>query len=401
MHRKHSHSGAFMTWALAIVLAAWAALSPTASCAQSERDAAARALVLETLAALRGPELYAELQNYMHTALVPVSRDITSGKIVIPRMQGDLEAEFEAEVLAAAPLLEKFAEELGVVLAKNREEIIADFARVLAKHFTLEEIEAVRVGLRQEASRKGLDAFYRLYHLALSINYEEEHSARLLNSWINQTTYQYKLRGNKPENATPTPERIAKASAIVSDILAKMHIDELVAAGIHFARVAVLPFDREDDKERLKAHIDRMEQDYRSGSVKPIMFTLLSTWLAQMATEDQMAQLEQHLRGPATLKISQMFVEFERAIAAVSPTDIDALKTYWNELQAKGLPKAREEAEIAAIGADMQALGEKWWPKLKDSISPDASTAVTRLIDRAIEQATRNAAQQGGLPQAQ
>lgn len=378
MKRSNNSYGTARNWAIAVTLTFLASFLPaTGAFAQNDRDTAARAFVTEFLAASHTPKIYSEFRNYMRNAVVPVARDVASGKIVIPEIKGLPDAELEAEFMAVAPQLEIAADEFDAFLTKHGDELTNDLAGIIAKQLTVEEIEAARGALRLELARKGFDAFYKMFSIAVGLNYDEEREGRLANAWLHQVTLEYNQRGEKPRNPTPTPEQIAAASSFTNEIWAKMHIDKMMSTGVQFVRVAVMPFVPDmGETAEFRAQVDMFEQ--QQASIKMFMQTMLTTMIAQNLTDEQFAQLIVHTRTAFASKVYQVFFEMEQAAASVTQTDAESVKLYIDGVAAKGLfggPKNDPSQ-------DLQAFGEKWGPRLMEAISPASQEAVSRISTR-------------------
>lgn len=370
---------ALVTSSVLTVSASAGLLLPAAPAfAQSAHEAAARTLVLDALASSRMPQIYADAQHSLRTVILPAMRDIVSGKIRMPVAQNPLVLGIYGELITFLENVIKASDELDVALAKYREEMTTDLARVLARHLTPEEIEGVRGLLQQPISRKGFEATYTLSRVVTSYTYEEVSANQEFSGWLQDIALQFGEGKIKPDNKTPTPERMAKATAIVNEFMTSARIDEMVTEGIRFGREFVLVVAPEAEKAQIRAQLDTFEQQYTIQ--KPMMLVVAPAALAAALNDEQIDQLQKHMRGPGIARLFKVLYDFERSVTAFTVADFDTTKSYVEGLQAKGQFKERSPEEKKAFDTDMEELTKKWSEKLMASISPATREALEKSI---------------------
>lgn len=376
MHRPVRTRAIALFAGIAYMLATFAMLPPAPALAQGGKEAAARALILDTWTASHAADLYTEARRYFHSTAVPIIRDYKSGKLKLPIVEHEpLLGAFFDEAFNLVLLVEDASGEFDAAIEKHNEELQADLARLLAKHFSGEEIESLHGALRLALPRKGFDALYKIYRISFSLNYEEELANQRFAIWAQEILLEYAKR-NWQLNPTPaTPKRVATATAIVNDFMTGIRLDETVADGLRLAREVILPLEQNADiREQQRQKIDEFEKQYNTW--KPAAWIAAYTALATALSEEQLDILQQHMRGPGIAKLYKMLVEAEKAWTAFTLADIEATKTYFESAKARGLFRERTADEKAAFDADAKVLAEKWGPRLAESISPQKRDAL-------------------------
>jgi hypothetical protein len=382
MQRSMKSRSAALIAGIAFTFAVFTALLPASpASAQTAKEAAARALILETWTTSHASDLTAEARRYLHTVAAPIIRDYVSGKLKMPLAQESPFRELLSEAFDFVLLLEKASSEFEVTIDKYHDEFVDDIARVVAKHLTDDEIQTLRDALKLTATQKGFDALYKFYRIGFSFTYEEELANQHINIWAQEIFLQYVRRGWQLDRSPPTPERISKATQIVNDLMAGLHLDQMVVDGLRFGREVVIPLlPSENDRTEARARLDDAEKKYHTW--KPAGWVAAYTGLAMALNEEQLTALLMHVRGPGMTKMFKLLFEAEQAATSLTLADLEAAKTFMEDRRLKGVFRDRSAEEKAAANADIQALGEKWGPRLAASITPETRDA---LIQSAIK----------------
>jgi hypothetical protein len=376
MLRSIRSRGAKLIASIAFVCAVFTVVMPIPSAfAQNAKEATARALILEAWTTSRASDLVADARRYLHSTAAPIMRDYVSGKLKMPLAQEPQFRDIFNEAINFVLILEKASSEFEVVIEKDRDELIDDMARILAKHLSDVEMQAAREILQLSAARKGFDAVYKFYHIAFSFTYDEELANQRFNIWTQELFLQYVRRGWQLDRTPATPERIAKATSIVNELMAALHLDAVIADGLRFAREIVMPLAPSDaERAELRAKLDEFETQYHTW--KPVGWVAAYTGLAMALNEEQLTILQAHMRGPGVTKMFRLLHEAEQAFTAFTLADFETAKTFFEAQQAKGVFPDRSAEAKAAINADIKALGDKWGPRLAASISPETRDAL-------------------------
>jgi len=199
--------------------------------------------------------------------------------------------------------------------------------------------------------------------------------------WVQEVIIQVQQRNGQPLSTTPTPDRVAKAAAIINEFIVSARIDDMITDGLHFARETYLPLllEKEGQKETgavpmVRAQIAQFEQQYPMQ--KAMLSSMGSAWLATMLSDEQMDELQKHMRGPGLAKLYKGIFESERAFTALTIPDAQAAKAYADDIIAKGLFKGLSSEGQPLLNADADALRLKWTARILESLTPATRDAL-------------------------
>jgi hypothetical protein len=374
---------AVIRWVIAMTMAASMALFSTASFAQNEREASARALVLESLTTSHLAEVYGDMRKYIHAVMIPIIQDISAGKTPMPPMRDPLARDYMDEVFKLYTLIDKSGDDVDLAMQKHRDEIVDDLARIVAKHLSAEEIEAVRAGLRLQVTRKSFDLLQNVYHQAFNKSAADARSMMEFGAWMQELMTSYRERGRKPVNPAPTAEQITKATVLTNELWASARVDDLVAASMHIARLIATSVTTGSERDAALAKLDEFKQQY--ATMKPMWSIMMATWMATMLNDEQMTQLQGFAHGPSAALFYEVFVSMGQEMMSVTQSDIDATTSYLIGTRAQGLPRERSPEEIAAVTTDITAFSDQWGTKLTEGLAPEVREALTATVKRVAE----------------
>lgn len=345
--------------------------------AQDGREIAARELIAEVLTASRTPEIYQDVRTTVRTIWLPVMNDTLSGKIpgampVDPNM-----AAMMTKMVAVVSYSSKAADEIDPVLASNREAMIADISALIAKHFTADEIANIRGTLRLSAARKSFDALYTTSRLITGYTYEETRAAQEFSGWTQKLAMEFASGAVQPQ--TPTPDRVAKAQAIVAELLRVGHFDEMVADAVRFAREVVLKTLPMDQQEAVRMQIDQLEFQYNLQ--KQVVVATAPSAIASYLNDENLDKLAAFVRTPAVAKMFSLLFDTEKSLTKYTVQDITSARTYFEDLQKNGKIRERTEEEKKAFEADAGLLSAKWSEKLLNAVSPQTREGLMQAVN--------------------
>ncbi len=342
------------------------------------RERAARDLIVELLPVSRTPEIYEDVRRTVRDVYLPVLRDAATGNMPgTPAPDAEM-ADGMAKLLTFLTYALKASDEIAPVLEKNRDAMISDIAALLAKHSSTAEINNARELLRKTAARKGFDTLYAVSRLVTGFTYEETRSMQAFSAWANGAAAGMSFATPPGNGSTPPPAKVAKAQALVNDILAVSRLDDMAAHLFRFAREVALQAvpANEEEREDYKNQIDQYEFTY--GMQKGMVIGIAPPMLAQALTDEQLEKLHGFVRSPAFAKTFTLFFDVVRAATAFTVQDIKEVQDFVEETQAgRGLhPRGPEEE--ARAEADWEALRRKWADKLMASLSPETREGLER-----------------------
>lgn len=379
MPRSISHRITALTSAIILPLTVSATLFPT-SPAYAEGDrGTAREVALEAFAASHIPELYAQARRYVREVMVPIGEEFKSGKLTMPLVEtmpkGPAFKAYFNELISFFRILDKSGDEFDIALAKSRDELTDDIAGLAAKHLSPDEVDAVRSGLNLTATRKFTEFLYKFYRLPMSFTYDEAYANVKFGTWIQEVIIQFEQRNGHPLTTAPSPERVAKATAIVHEFIVSARVDDMVNDSLRFVHETYLPLlDKEGKSEDIRPRIKKFEQQYPLQKV--VLSATASSWLATMLSDEQLDELQKHMRGSGISKLYQVVFEAERAFTTFTVADAEAAKALADNIAAKGLFKERTPEQKALAEADANALVVKWTARFLAALTPATRDAL-------------------------
>jgi hypothetical protein len=345
----------------------------------------AQGLIVEALQRTHAAEIFADLRRTLREVYIPAVRDMVQGDFPGAPQPDAKAAAAMAKLLTFLDYLRKAGEELDVALAENREAMISDFADQMAKTANPPDLKEVRNILQLPATRKALDALFEMSKLVTGFSYQDSRSFADFTSWASRLNFDFSQAlpgspGGSPQ-AGLSKRKVAKAQAVVEDLLKVSHFDELATDIRRFARdvyAETAPMS-EEDRQQLRDEIDQYEINYTMQ--KALVIAIAPSVVAQGLTDDQLAILHDFIRAPAFAKAFDLVRNAVRSATAFTKDDIlEAQKSLEDlEKQSKLREGGREAQEKAK--AEWDALTEKWTKVLKERISPETRAGLERSLE--------------------
>ncbi len=342
------------------------------------KERAARDFIVELLPVSRMPDIYEDVRRTVRDVYLPVLRDAATGNMPgTPPPDAEM-ADAMAKLLTFLTYALKASDEIAPALAKNRDAMISDVAALLAKHSSAAEINNARELLRKTAARKGFDTIYAASRMVTGFTYEETRSMQAFSAWANKVAAGMSFATPPGNGNTPPRAKVAKAQALVNDILAVSRLDDMAAHMFRFAREVVLQAVPANEEERAdyKNQIDQYEFAY--GMQKGMVIGIAPPMLAQAMTDEQLDRLHDFVRSPAFAKTFALLFDVVRAATAFTAQDIKEVRDFMEETQANRGLHPRGPEEEAQAEADWEALRQKWTDKLMASLSPETREGLER-----------------------
>ena len=350
---------------------------------------AARALIEEVLTITHAADIFGDLRRTLREVYIPGVRDFVMGNTPGVAAPDPKTAAAAAKVLTYMDYMRKGGDELDVALSENREAMISDVAEQMAKTAKSADIDEVRATLKLPAVTKGLDALYAVSKLLTGFTYEDSRTFSSFSVWasrqdldvaksfpgfLQQQTPGTPLSGE----AAPSRHKIAKAQALVSDLLQVSHLDEIVEDAQRFARdvyaeTAPMP---EDERELFREQLGQYEFLYNMQ--KAVVLAMAPSVLAASLSDEQLSVMHGFVRSPAFAKLANLLRGAVKAGTAFTKADILEAKKSFESLESKAKGQERNSAEERKIEAEWDALAEKWTEILKKRISPEVRDALEK-----------------------
>jgi hypothetical protein len=376
-----------ITLALALGAGAMVALpgvqliQPAAAESVAERETLARQLILDAGAVSHTPEIYEETRVFLRTVLVPVAKDVVSGKIPSSLPNTPEFKALSSKLVNGAELLVKASDDVDQFIKANKDEMISDAARVLAKHFSQEELEQVRASLKLEAVRKGFDGFYMFTKFAVTgYTYEETRRAQEFMGWAENVVMGRTGAGKTPQviNPNPTAEQKQKAEAIVKDFMRVSQVESIIDDGIQFARSVVIKSLPPEGQAQASAGLDQVEFMY--AAQKPAVLAAAPMVIAQFLKDEELEKVHNFVKTPVFAKVFKLLRDSQKTFTAINLEDVTQAKVFFEDMKKKGVLRERNSEEKKAFEADLEAYSQKWAAKATDAIEPQTRQGLMQLV---------------------
>jgi hypothetical protein len=350
--------------------------------ADAELKQAARGLIDDTLKASHAAEIFADLRRTLREVYIPAFRDVVQGGMPgVPAPDARTAAKM-AKLLTFLEYVRKAGDELDAALSENREAMISDAASEIARTAKVLEIKDVRNVLNLPAVRKGLDAFYAMSKLITGFSYQDSRTFTEFTAWASRQNLdlQLALPGVPANGAIPTPQKMAKAQALVNDLMSVSHLDEIVADAKRFVRdvyVETAPMSKEE-REELRAQADQFEFMYNMQ--KSIVLAAAPSVVAAALSDEQLSVMHGFVRSPAFAKAFDLLREAVRTGTAFTKDEILEAQKAFETLERNAKTAEHDGAAQAKAKADWDALFEKWAGIIGKRISPETRSGLEQSI---------------------
>ncbi len=357
---------------------------PVETQADPEVKQAARGLIEEVLQASHAAEIFSDLRRTLREVYIPAVRDLVVGNTPGVPAPDPKTASALAKVLTLLDYSRKAGDELDVALSENREAMISDAAGQIAKTAKAVEIDDIRAALKLPAVTKGLDAFYAISKLLTGLPYEDSRTFSGFSAWANSQDFDLqRVMPGSPQNGltVPSKQKIAKAQALVNDLLSISHIDEMVADANRFVGevyVETAPMS-EEDRQELREQTQQFEFLYNVQ--KAVVLAAAPSVVAAALSDQQLAVVHGFVRSPAFAKLFGLLRNAMKAGTAFTKEDILEAKKSFEALENKAKAQERSAAEEDKVKAEWDALTEKWTEIIKNRISPETRSGLEQAIE--------------------
>lgn len=344
----------------------------------AERKRVAQDAIRELVRLSKAPRIYGELRQTLETVIIPAFKETASGTF-----PGAPDFKPEALKALAATLtyldhLQRAGAEFETAMEKHGDAMIADASGLVAQHTTPQGLQHLQEAGKLEVTRKAFDAVYALSRLFTGLSLMDARALATFEAWTKQIDTQALALQFPPKTpgSLPDPANVAKAQALVTDVLQILRIDDIVARVVPFLRDVVARSSHlsAEDRKELLGNIQAFELTYVIQ--KTIAQSLAPTLIASSFTGEQIETLHAFVRAPTFSKLAGLYFDLIHAATAFTRTDIADAERLAEEIDtgAHGRPEAGREAAEAA----WKAFGERWSKTLSESISPEVREGLAK-----------------------
>ena len=353
--------------------------------ANPEAKRAARMLVEEGLRASHASEIFSDLRRTLREVYIPSVRDLIEGSTPgVPPPDPKATAAL-AKLLTFLDYAHKAGDELDVALTENREAMISDTAEEIARTAQPGEIEELRKALELPAVRKAFDTVYAMSKLVTGFSYEDSRTFARFSAWAKgqNIAWDEALHGLEPGNGKPVPsaQKMVKAQALVNDLYAASHADEMAADVSRFVREVYAGTAPMSDQERQELILQAQQWEFRYNMQKAVALAAAPSVLASTLTEEQLEAVHKFVRSPAFAKLFDLVRNTVKAGTALTKEEALEAQKAARELEEKARERERSTGEQDRIEKEWNALAEKWANTIRDRISPDTRTGLDRALE--------------------
>jgi hypothetical protein len=345
--------------------------------APAEKQRLAGQLIEQMLTIARIEDIYGELRNAARELYLPYYEAFP---LKLRERGADPEqiekagafARFLSYAVAAS-------DELEPVLEQRRDEIIADYAAVAARHMSNEQLDLIEEALQTPAARKLGNVVYAYSRIVTGYNKAD---FRSLDDTVNLALDMDIDIGDNPlepgDGPPPSAESVDKAEAIVADLLRVSRFDDIVADIVAFGNNTLLKLDSLDESERTEIRNGLQQIQFYYNLAKSMAVAVAPSALANSASLEDLDKLHRIVLAPIVSKSFDLIYDLVRESTSFSPFDLNTMKRLGDRgEQLEDLePADKKQAE-----EEFEAVGEKWAEILKNSLTPETRLGLERSID--------------------
>jgi hypothetical protein len=358
-----------------------AAEAPAPVQADPQLKEMARGLITTALRASHAEDIFADLRRTLKDVYIPTMRDAIQGTLPGVPAPDAKSAAAMAKLLTVMDYMRKAGDDLSAALSENRDAMISDAAEQIAKSAKPAEIKDVQAVLQLPAVKKGLDAFYAISKLVTGFNYDDARKLSDFSAWARG--FELDARQGLPGvgGQVPSKRRMAKAQALMDDLISISHLDEMASDIRRFVRdvyAETAPMS-EEEREDLREEADQFEFTYNFQ--KAIVLAAAPSVIAAALTDEQLAQLHGLVRSPVLVKAFDLLRNAVKASTAFTKEDILEAQKSFENLQKRAEQSGRSAADQDKAKAEWDALIDKWTGRLKNRIAPETRQGLEQALE--------------------
>ena len=347
------------------------------SSVQSDKQRRAFRLIEETLRIARIDAIYSEIRFAARELYLPYYQSFA---LKLKERGADPEQVHNAEALTRfLGFAVAASDELEPVLDRRRDEIIADYAAVFARHMTNEQLDLVQDALATPAARKFGNIIYAYSRIVTGYNKAD---FRSLDEIVDLALDMNIEIGENPlepgDGPPPPPESVEKAEAIVADLLRISRFDDIVADIVRFGNNTLLKLDSLEPSERTEIRNGIHQIQFYYNLAKSMAVAVAPSALANSASLADLDKLHRIVLTPVVSKSFDLIYDLVRETMSFSTLDLTTMKRL-----AKRGEKLEEQdsGDSEKAGKEFEALGEKWAEILLNSLTPETRLGLEESMD--------------------
>lgn len=346
---------------------------------------AAHSLIEEVLRLSHASQIFDDLRRTLSEVYIPAVRDMVVGNTPGVPAPDEKTAAKLAKLLTFLDYARKAGDELDVALSENREAMISDAASQIAKTAKIADIDDIKGALKLPAISKGLDTLYAITKLLTGFSYEDSRTFSGFAAWANRQNFDLQLAWPAmPKNGgdvVPPKQRIAKAQALVNDLMAISHLDEMVADANRFVGEVYAETAPVSEAERQELRDQAQQFEFLYNVQKAVVLAAAPSVIAASLDDEQLAIVHGFVRSPAFAKLFDLLRNAVKTGTAFTKEDILEAQKSFENLDNKARARDGSQAEQDKAKAEWDALTDKWTQNLKNRISPETREGLDRSLE--------------------
>jgi hypothetical protein len=347
----------------------------------AELKQAARAFIEDALNASHAAEIFADLRRTLREVYIPAFRDVVQGAVPGVPAPDARTAATMAKLLTLLNYMGNAGDELDAALSENREAMISDVAAEIARTAKPAEIQGIRDLLNLAAVRKSLDAFYALTRLITGFTYQDGRTFSEFSAWASRQNwdFQHALPSAPTTGPVPSQGKIAKAQALVAELMSVSHVDEIVTDVKRFFREVYLETAPMSDEARTQLRSQADQFEFLYNIQKSVVLAAAPSFVAAALDDEQLATIQGFVRSPAFAKAFNLLRDAVHSGTAFTKEDVLEAKRTFEAIERSA--KARDGDAEGKAKAAWDALIEKWAGIIGNRISPETRSGLQRSFE--------------------
>lgn len=343
---------------------------------QTEKQRRAGELIEETLRIMRIEDIYSEIRYAVRELYLPYYESFAlklSESGAAPEQVKNIEAltRFLGFAVTAS-------DELEPVLERRRDDMIADYGAAFARHMTNEQFDLIEDALGMPPARKLGNILYAYSRIMTGYNKADFRSLDDVMSLALELDIEIGENPLEPgDGPPPSPERVQKAEAIVSDFLRVSRFDDMVADIVNFGNNTLLKLDSLKPSERTEIRNGIQQIQFYYNLAKSMAVAVVPSALANSASLEDLDKLHRIVLTPIMSKSFSLIHDLVRETTSFTALDLTTMKK---------LAERGEELEEQGHGdhdkadKEFEALGEKWAGILMKSLTQETRLGLEQSI---------------------
>lgn len=356
----------------------------------AERERLAKTLIVEVLEISHVGDFYRDIHQSTAEAFIPALEMFSKHKWPDPHADQQMQA--MADMLRDA--LQVGDEGIAFIEA-NREELISDGAKYIAKYATLEQLKAADEAVKLNVTKKTLDALYNYMRIYTDYKHVDAQNIYDIVMFFVPRVDNIEIRNkdlfeNGFPKKVPPQARVVKAQGIINDAVRISRIEEMTDKILRFFQDVVLPNTPLEQQETLKSYIGWGVLKY--NFVKNVVVGGAPSIVAAFLDDEELDHVAVFVNTSTFRDFYAKAYQAVEIFTSITPQDVSDARLFGEAvIKNTSLQTQLSEEQEKQAKADFEALGQKWGKRLETAISPATLEKFKRSAEKvkALEEAVK------------